>query len=106
MAKQIALTGVDGFDEFWAQYPKHKAKKEAQKAWNQIKPGPALRRDIAEALAWQRRDPQWLKDGGAYVPNAASWLRGERWDDEEPDGQAVSGRTARILTAAARARHA
>jgi hypothetical protein len=23
-----------------------------------------------------------MKDGGKYIPHPATWLRGERWDDE------------------------
>jgi hypothetical protein len=39
--------------------------------------------EMIAALEWQTRQPQWLK-GLEYVPHAATWLRGERWDDEPP----------------------
>lgn len=72
------------FAQFWAIYPRRVNKKEAQKAWSQLHPPPELVTEILAALAWQVRQPQWLKDDAAYVPHAATWLRGERWEDEPP----------------------
>jgi len=37
---------------------------------------------IVAALAWQVDQPMWTKDGGAFIPYPASWLRAERWEDE------------------------
>jgi len=36
------------------------------------------------ALAWQARQPGWLKDDGQYIPLPATWLNGARWEDEPP----------------------
>lgn len=97
--RQIALTGIDGFDDFWRVYPKKEAKKDAQKAWTQLHPSLTLQQQILNALSWQRMKPQWLKDDGAYVPNAATWLRGERWTDERPSIPALSEQTVKTLRA-------
>lgn len=70
------------FDEFWAIYPRHDAKKDARKAWDRLNPDPALQQQIADALAWQTVSEQWTKDDGQYVPMPATYLRGERWTDE------------------------
>lgn len=72
------------FNQFWAVYPRRVNKKEARKAWDQLHPPPELVTEILAALAWQVRQPQWLKDDGAFIPHAATWLRAERWEDEPP----------------------
>lgn len=83
-AKQASAYWPEGFAEFWAQYPRHVAKLEAQKAWVQVKPTPELLGRMLEALTWQARQPLWTKDGGQFAPYPASWLRGRRWEDEAP----------------------
>lgn len=72
------------FSQFWALYPRREAKKDARKAWEQLRPSDAVVTEILTALAWQVEKPQWLKDNGQYIPLPASWIRGERWTDEKP----------------------
>jgi hypothetical protein len=72
---------ADGFRDFWKRYPKKKAKKDAQKAWGQVK-AEAVVPQIHRALDWQTQQRDWTKAKGEYVPLAASWLRGHRWEDE------------------------
>ena len=68
------------FLEFWALYPRKRARKEALVAWAKV---PLSEREkILPALAAQRRSEDWRKDGGRFIPYPATWLRGERWDDE------------------------
>lgn len=82
----IVPKGDDGlFDEFWAAYPKHVAKKPARRAFNRLKADRALLDKMLAALQWQTQSEQWTKDGGRYVPNPATWLNARRWEDE-PDG--------------------
>lgn len=68
------------FDTFWTSYPKKKGKKDAQKAFTKVNPNeyPAL----FSALEQQKKDPEWAKDGGQYIPYPATWLNGRRWEDE------------------------
>ena len=73
---------VTDFDRFWHAYPRRTAKGDARKAWAKLAPEAALVERILEALVWQTRQPDWLRDGGTYIPYPASWLRAERWDDE------------------------
>lgn len=89
-----------GFARFWDAYPKRVAKKDARLAWAQMQPSPQTVDKMLTSLAWQRLQPNWLRDGGQYIPYPASWLRAERWDDEPPRGY-VNERTARTLAAAA-----
>ena len=72
---------MDGFDDFWANYPKKVAKADARKAWLQTKD---VRPDIAKllsAITAACKTEQWMKSGGSFIPYPATWLRGERWDD-------------------------
>jgi len=72
---------MEEFDQFWMIYPKKVAKADARKAWIQTKD---LRPDIAKLLSAVTaacKTEQWMKSGGSFIPHAATWLRGERWDD-------------------------
>ncbi|UFP98570.1 helix-turn-helix domain-containing protein [Pseudomonas fitomaticsae] len=72
----------DGFAQFWKLYPKKKSRKDAAKAWAKLKPNEELRQSLITALGSHCVSEDWTKDGGRYVPNAATWLNGERWHDE------------------------
>jgi hypothetical protein len=71
------------FDEFWQRYPRKVAKGDARKAWEKLKPTPTLEAQIFAALDWQRE--QW--EDPRYTPHPATYLRGERWEDEPPAGR-------------------
>ena len=66
------------FEEFWEAYPKRQAKKDAEKAWNKVKP--AHHQFILEAIRRQIKTDQWQR---GIIPLPATWLRGERWFDED-----------------------
>lgn len=72
------------FLKFWAIYPRHSSRKDAFRVWCRLDPNEALQAMIVEALGWQCRQEQWTKDGGKFIPEAARWLRGEKWSDEKP----------------------
>jgi hypothetical protein len=82
ITKLLAASAADeDFNNFWSLYPNRKAKQDALKAWHQVKPDPDK---VRQALIWQRKQEQWTKDKGAFIPLPASWLRGKRWEDEPP----------------------
>ena len=80
------IKGLDEFRVFWEAYPKKVGKKEARKAWE--------RRDrntdktslsrILEAIEKQKE--HWRE--ARFIPNPATWLNQERWDDEPPKSAA------------------
>ena len=73
---------MEDFDKFWAIYPRKVAKADARKAWAQTKD---IRPDITKLLSAVHaacKTEQWMKSGGAFIPYPATWLRGERWEDE------------------------
>ena len=76
----------DGFEAFWQRYPRKVAKRDAQKAWSGLKPSEQLQGLIVQALDQASQSEQWQRDGGKFVPYAATWLRGRRWEDEYVPG--------------------
>lgn len=73
---------MDDFDTFWAAYPKKVAKADARKAWLQTKD---IRPELAKLLSAVTaacKTEQWMRGSGQFIPHAATWLRGERWEDE------------------------
>lgn len=74
------------FEVFWNAYPKKVSKKDASKAWGKIKPD--KHQAIMQGLFNHMSCEQWVKENGQYIPNAATWLNKERWEDEiRPYGQ-------------------
>jgi DNA-binding transcriptional ArsR family regulator len=72
---------MDGFDEFYQAYPKHKSKGDAIRAWKKLKPSPELRTTIMAAIEAQKRQPDWI-DKPQFIPYPATWLNGGKWEDE------------------------
>lgn len=88
-------TPQGGFDEFWQAYPKRVGKGAAEKSWQKL-----AEPDRAAVMQDLRQrpfsDPQWLKDGGQFIPNPATYLNQKRFDDHwEPAGQALFSDTTR-----------
>jgi hypothetical protein len=71
------MSPEDSFALFWELYPRHEAKKDAFKAWGQLKPDAALVDRILENL----RTRTW-PDRVKHRPLPASYLRGYRWTDD------------------------
>jgi hypothetical protein len=80
------VTG-DHFELFWSAYPRRVAKKDAKAAFTKAMKKTTMDA-ILSALEWQREQEGWQQrdpDGVLrHVPHPASWLNGERWDDERP----------------------
>ena len=89
------------FVRFWNAYPKRVAKKEARQAWAVLSPSPETVDRMLRTLDWQCRQPNWIRDGGQFIPYPASWLRAERWDDEPVGVPMLDERTAHTWAAAA-----
>jgi hypothetical protein len=70
-----------GFEQFYQAYPCHVGKADALKAWINIAPSPEL---IDEVMAAVERYAETLKGTDPkYIKHPASWLRGQRWEDEQ-----------------------
>lgn len=74
------------FDEFWAAYPNRRDRKAARRAWEKIKPTPELFAAMLAAIEREKCSDQWRR---GIIPHAATWLNGERWEDDPPPTLAV-----------------
>jgi hypothetical protein len=70
------------FEQFWQAYPKKTGKEAAAKAWKKIARPAETLVQILDALAWQTKSEQWLKERGQYIPNPATYLNQGRWQDQ------------------------
>lgn len=73
---------ISSFSLFWEAYPKKVGKVDARKAWSKLAPDEAMTADIMKGLSKWKRSEQWTRDDGKFIPHPATWLRGERWNDE------------------------
>lgn len=87
-------TALDArFDVFWQAYPKKKSKGAALKVWHRIKPNTHVLERMRAALGWQGQQPDWVKDGGKFIPHPATWLNAKGWEDEPFHAPSVSAKT-------------
>jgi hypothetical protein len=70
------------FDCFWSAYPKKIGKQQALKSWNKLKPDNDLLKTILLAIESNEKSEQWKNENGKFIPHAATWLNGMRWEDE------------------------
>jgi hypothetical protein len=80
--KKKAGYGED-FERFWKAYPRKKAKGQAYRAWTKTKGNRPPLSELLEIVTRQANSPDWLRDGGQYIPYPATWLNGASWDDED-----------------------
>lgn len=73
------------FDKFWTAYPKKDAKAPARRAFAKLNADEALVDRMLQALSWQTKRADWIKEGGQYIPLPATWLNAARWEDTRPD---------------------
>lgn len=78
------------FKGFWKVYPKKQSKKDAEKAFKAI-PGlnEALLEKIVAAVKAASLSEQWAKDRGMFIPLPATYIRGQKWEDELNFGRPV-----------------
>lgn len=68
------------FDQFYAQYPKKVARKDAQKAWARLseeEKAKALEALPAHIRYWDIKGTE-----KEFIPHPATWLNGARFEDE------------------------
>jgi hypothetical protein len=72
------------FERFWDVYPRKEGKKNALRAWLNLKPAPT-NDDIdtlVEIVQTRAESDQWTKDGGQFIPLPATYINGKRWEDK------------------------
>lgn len=70
------------FLAFWDAYPKKQAKGAAWKRWQQSRAEFPAIDVLIESIKKQAATEQWRKDGGAYIPNPATWLNSAGWEND------------------------
>ena len=81
LSKKLSKNYSESFLRFWAIYPRKVGKGAAWASWQRQRPDFDA---IAAALDWQTKSHDWLKNGGQYIPNPATYLNQRRWEDERP----------------------
>lgn len=85
---------LDAFPQFWQTYPRKVGKKEALKAWSKLTPEQRLK--AMEALPTHVKYWKACRTEKEFIPHAATWLNGWRFDDElempeqKPKGELVT----------------
>lgn len=74
--------GADGFESLFAIFPNKVNRAKAERRYARLTPTAAQQQAMRSAIEAQRLSRKWTKDGGAYVPEFATWLRNEGWRDD------------------------
>lgn len=88
--KPIKIEIVDGdkkyreleemFNDFWSEYPRKTDKVKAFKAFKKVCKDRQMLKILLAALAEHRKTKQWQTK--EFIPHAATWLNGRRWEDD------------------------
>lgn len=80
----------ENFARFYEIYPRKRDRGDARKAFN----GALKKKTAGELIAACQRYADWVSaqvKEKQYIPYAATWLRGEQWDDDlEGEGKPVT----------------
>lgn len=80
-AKSVPDYEPELFERFWRAYPCHKARQDAIREWDRLRPDRKLMRTMSAALDRAKNSPEWQR--GIGIPYACRWLSKRRWTDEE-----------------------
>ena len=70
------------FETFYNAYPRKVKKQDVKKWFLKNKPNEELFKTIIDSLELFKKDKDWLKDNGQYIPYPTSWLNQKRWEDK------------------------
>ena len=73
------------FEEFWQAYPRKTGKLKAKQAWEKHTPPLDA---VLGSLEWQRRQDDWTRDNGKFIPHPTTYINQGRWMDE-PKGDSI-----------------
>jgi hypothetical protein len=77
--RRIEKPADEGFNAFWAAYPRKVDKHQARINWDKLMKEPGLK--IEDILMGLRSQLPVLALNGPFVPHPATWLRHRRWLD-------------------------
>lgn len=72
------------FVAFWKAYPgpRRKGAPKCFTLWKKHKLGTARLPDVIDKLNEDKASPEWVKDGGRFIPMPSTWLNQQRWLDD------------------------
>ena len=70
--------------EFWKAYPKKTGKGNVERWFKVHKPSDDLFKQMLDKITQMKLSPDWIKDGGKFIPMPYTWLNQKRWEDELP----------------------
>lgn len=70
----------DAFERFWSLYPRHTNKKKAYNSFIKKCSDETVLQKMLSAVVDHKETEQWQNE--KFIPHAATWLNGERWEDE------------------------
>lgn len=74
------------FVRWYSVYPRRENRADAEAAWRDLAPNPALVETIVAAATTQARSQRWtdhVREGRRHmIPMPGNWLRGKRWEDD------------------------
>lgn len=79
---KFAITETSEFNAFYRAYPRHDARADAWKAWQQTRGARPPLGALVAAVEAAAVANEWTAGRRRFIPLPASWLRGERWLDE------------------------
>lgn len=90
----VMIRAPDPFDQWWAVYPRKMAKVAARKAWTKV-PAALAKSELtlADLMDRTRAFADHVVDKDQeHIAHPATWLNGERWNDELPDRSQTDGK--------------
>ena len=78
---------ADEFAEWYADYPRKRSRKQAEKAFAKARKDGATVQELTDGLAKAKRSWQLEGRDSTKIPYPASWLNAEGWADEETTPQ-------------------
>lgn len=80
--KTCSIEPFNGFDKFYAGYPRKSNKQAAQQAWNKLKPDDELQSLITQDIQNRINANHWDLSQKDYIPHPSTYLNQKRWTDE------------------------
>lgn len=80
------------FEEFWEYYPPYRRsnKQKAFEYWQEALETGVSSEYITRAVrVIQKKNRQWIDDGGKYTPQPAKWLKDHGWEDALADDMRI-----------------
>lgn len=72
----------DGFEKFYAEYPRKSNRQAAEQAWNKLSPSDDLQVTITQDIENRVSSGHWDLSAKDYIPHPSTYLNQKRWTDE------------------------